>query len=164
VGLVGAALGGGGTYLALRPTLAQATVSRVADAQAAREAGDAYENLQQWPEAIQAYTQAIAAGTDNPDIRTDLGVAYFRSSQPQKALEQYARAQSENPRHENSLFNEGSAYAVLGDNARAITVWQQYLQHFPQGQHVAAAKNFIATVQAHGSPAPLPVPRPPAAP
>ncbi len=153
MGLACAGLGAGGTYLALRPALAQATVSRAADAQAAREAGDAYENLQQWPQAIQAYTQAISAGVDNPDIRTDLGVAYFKSQQPQKALEQYARAQGENPGHENSLFNEGSAYAVLGDNARAVATWQQYLQHFPQGQHVADAKNFIATVQSPG-PAP----------
>ncbi len=161
MGLACAGLGAGGTYLALRPALAQATISRATTAQAARDLGNAYEDRRQWPEAIQAYTQAIAAGLDNPDIRTDLGVAYFKSQQPQKALEQYSRAQSENPSHENSLFNEGSAYAVLGDSARAITVWQQYLQHFPQGQHVADAKNFIVTVQSHGlapgPPAPAPL-------
>ena len=103
------------------------------------------------------YTQAIAGGLDNPDIRTDLGVAYFKSSQPQRALEQYALAQRQNPAHENSLFNEASAYAVLGDSARAISTWREYLQRFPQGQHVADAKNFIAAVQAHGlTPAPKP--------
>ena len=59
------------------------------------------------------------------------------------------------PQHENSLFNEASAYAVLGDSARAIAIWQQYLQRFPQGQHVADARNFIAAVQAHAlTPAP----------
>jgi len=158
VGLACAGLGAGGTYLALRPALAQATISRATTAQAARDLGNAYEDRRQWPEAIQAYTQAIAAGLDSPDIRTDLGVAYFKSQQPQKALEQYARAQGENPGHENSLFNEGSAYAVLGDSARAVTTWQQYLQRFPQGQHVAAAKNFIATVQSPGLSAGTPKP------
>ena len=149
VGLVCAALGSGGTYLALRPALAQASSSRDLTAQAARDLGNGYEDHGQWPQAIAAYTQAIAGGLDNPDIRTDLGVAYFKSSQPQKALEQYALAQRQNPQHENSLFNEASAYAVLGDSKRAIAIWQQYLQRFPQGQHVADAKNFITAVQAH---------------
>ena len=155
VGLVGATLGSGGTYLALRPALAQASSNRSLTAQAARDMGNSYEDHGQWPQAIAAYTQAIAGGLDNPDIRTDLGVAYFKSSQPRKALEQYALAQRQNPQHENSLFNEASAYAVLGDSARAIAIWQQYLQRFPQGQHVADARNFIAAVQAHAlTPAP----------
>lgn len=149
VGLAGAGLGSGGTYLALRPALAQAGANRALTAQAARELGNSYEDHGQWPQAVTAYQQAIADGIDNPDIRTDLGVAYFKSSQPQKALEQYTLAQRQNPQHENSLFNEASAYAVLGDSKRAITIWQQYLQRFPQGQHVADAKNFIAEVQAH---------------
>jgi len=150
VGLICAALGSGGTYLALRPALAQATSSRSVTAQASRDLGNGYEDHGQWPQAVTAYTQAIAGGIDNPDIHTDLGVAYFKSSQPQKALEQYVIAQHQNPQHENSLFNEASAYAVLGDSKRAIAIWQQYLQKFPQGGHVADAKNFIATVQAHG--------------
>lgn len=157
VGLACAALGSGGTYLALRPALAQAASSRSLTAQAARDLGNGYEDRAQWPQAVAAYTQAIAGGLDDPDIRTDLGVAYFKSSQPRKALEQYALAQRQNPQHENSLFNEASAYAVLGDSARAISIWRQYLQRFPQGQHVADARNFITAVQTHGlSPAPKP--------
>ena len=150
VGLACAALGSGGTYLALRPALAQASAARTLSAQTLREQGNTAEDQGRWADAIAAYTQAIAGGLDNPDIRTDLGVAYFKSSQPQKALEQYALAQRLSPGHENSLYNQASAYAVLGDSKQAIAIWQQYLQKFPQGQHVADAKNFIATVQAHG--------------
>ena len=155
-GLVCAALGSGGTYLALRPALAQAASSRSVSAQASRELGNGYEDHGQWPQAVAAYTEAIAGGLDDPDIRTDLGVAYFKSSQPKKALEQYVIAQHQNPQHENSLFNEASAYAVLGDSTRAIAIWQQYLQRFPQGQHVADAKKFIAEVQAHAPAPPSP--------
>ena len=150
IGLFCAALGGGGMYLALRPALAQASQSRTQTAQADRVLGNQQEDQGQWPQAIASYQKAIAEGIDNPDIRTDLGVAYFKSSQPQKALEQYVLAQKQDPHHENSLFNEASAYAVLGDSKRAIAIWQTYLQQFPQGQHVADAKNFIAQVQAHG--------------
>ena len=152
VGVVCAALGSGGTYLALRPALIQV---RTQTASADRELGNQQEDQGQWTSAIASYQKAITAGIDNPDIRTDLGVAYFKSSQPQKALEQYVIAQKQDPNHENSLFNEASAYAVLGDSNRAISIWQTYLQKFPQGQHVADAKNFVAQVQAHGlTPAP----------
>lgn len=148
-GLVCAALGAGGTYLALRPALAQASQSHTQVAETDRLQGNQEEDQGQWPQAIGSYQKAISEGIDNPDIRTDLGVAYFNSKQPEKALEQYVTAQRQNPDHENSLFNEASAYAVLGDSKQAITIWQTYLQKFPSGQHVADAKNFIARVEAH---------------
>lgn len=170
MGLACAALGSGGTYLALRPALARSAAARAEATRAASPQapsaraltvqerqilGNWYEDHGQWPQAADSYTQAIAGGLDNPDIRTDLGVAYFKSSQPQKALEQYVQAQTQDPNHQNSLFNEGSAYAVLGDGARAITIWRLYLQRFPQGQHVADARRFITAVQARGlTPAP----------
>lgn len=148
-GLVCAVLGSGGTYLALRPALAQASQSRIQVAEADRLQGNQQEDQGQWTQAIDSYQKAISEGIDNPDIRTDLGVAYFNSKQPQKALEQYLTAQRQDPNHENSLFNEASAYAVLGNSSQAIAVWRTYLQKFPSGQHVADAKNFIARVQAH---------------
>ncbi len=148
-GFLCAALGAGGTYLALRPALAQATQSRTQVAEADRLQGDQEEDQGQWTQAVTSYQKAISEGIDNPDIRTDLGVAYFNSKQPQKALEQYVAAQRQNPNHANSLFNEASAYAVLGNPKQAISIWHTYLQKFPSGQHVADAKNFIAQVQAH---------------
>ena len=151
IGLAGALLGAGGTYLALRPALARASQGRTQAAQADREQGNQEEDQKQWPQAIASYQKAISEGLDNPDIRTDLGVAYFNSSHPQEALNQYVAAQRQDPNHENSLFNEASAYAVLGDSKQAISIWHAYLQKFPSGQHVADAKNFIAVVQAHRS-------------
>jgi len=171
IGAACAALGSGGTYMALRPVLARAFTARVEaarptpapgiTAQERRILGNWYEDHGQWPQAADAYTQAIAGGLDNPDIRTDLGVAYFKSSQPQKALDQYVQAQAKDPNHQNSLFNEGSAYAVLGDGARAVAIWKQYLQRFPKGQHVADARRFITAVQTQGLKPVPPKPVPP---
>jgi tetratricopeptide (TPR) repeat protein len=150
VGLLCAALGSGGTYLALKPALSAAASSRTTAADAALTQANSYEDQQQWPLAIIAYKQAIAGGLDNPDIRTDLGVAYFRSQQPKLALEQYLVAQRQNPNHENSLYNQGSVYAVSGDSPRAISLWQDYLKRFPTGIHAAEAKTLITELQAHG--------------
>ncbi len=149
-GLLCVLLGAGAMYLALRPALAQASATRSSVAQADREQGNQEEDQGQWPQAIASYQKAIAEGIDNPDIRTDLGVAYFKASEPQQALEQYGVAQRQNPAHENSLFNEAIAYAKLGDAGRAVATWQAYLLKFPNGQHTAAAKSLIAEVQSHG--------------
>ena len=151
IALLCVALGAGGAYLAMRPALTAASQSRSMTAQADRAQGDQEEDQGQWAQSIVSYQKAIAGGIDNPDVHTDLGVAYFKSNQPQKALEQYQAAQHQDPSHENSLFNEASAYAVLGDSKQAISIWQAYLQKFPAGQHVKDAKTFIAEVQAHGS-------------
>ncbi len=150
VGLLCAVLGSGGTYLALRPALSQAAANRALTGDAAVALGNAAFDGKSWPQAVGYYSQAIAAGTDTPDIRTDLGTCYRNLHQPQRALEQFAVAQHENPQHENSLLNQGIVYGFdLGDAPRAISLWRSYLQRFPHGQHVADVQTFIAEVQAH---------------
>jgi len=155
--LCGTALGSGVTYLALRPALQTARSAPPAPNSGgsgkALVAGNAAFDRKDWPTAVADYTQAIAGGLDNPDVRTDLGTAYRNLRQPQKALEQYQAAQREDPAHENSLLNQGIVYAFdLGDAARATALWRQYLQRFPHGQHVADVKHFLAAAQAHPRP------------
>jgi len=147
VGLLCAALGSAGTYLMLRPALTQAAASRALTDDAALALGNTAFDQSNWPAAVTYYAQAIASGTDNPDIRTDLGTAYRNLHQPQKALEQFAVAQRENPNHENSLYNQGIVLASLGDMHHAADVWHTYLQRFPQGQHVADVQKFITIAQ-----------------
>jgi tetratricopeptide (TPR) repeat protein len=116
----------------------------------AQSAGDMASVSADYARSIADYSLAIADGLDNPDIRTDLGVAYYRSGQPRKALEEYQNAQKQDPDHENSLFNQGAAYAVLGRTAKAIATWKTYLRRFPHGQHDDDARQLIAEVQTHG--------------
>lgn len=159
--LVAACLGAGGTYLALRPALTQAAQTKQMAGQAALALGNRAFDQRDWPQAARFYSQAIASGVDDPDIRTDLGTAYRSLRQPDKALAQYAAAQTQNPRHENSLLNQGIVYASdLGDRPKAVAVWQQYLQRFPQGQHVGEVRQFLAQIQAHAPPPANSVSRP----
>lgn len=151
VGLACAALGSGGTYLALRPALAQAAAARALTGDAALALGNTAFDQKNWAQAVSYYTQVIAAGTDTPDIRTDLGTSYRNLHQPQKALAQFAAAQRQNPQHENSLLNQGIVYAFdLGDAPHALALWREYLQRFPHGQHVSDVQKFITQIQAHG--------------
>ena len=172
-GLVGAIVGSTVTFLALRPQLerAQAILARgpaplaapgvppaqltagLAPADAARTLGNFHYDHGNWPEAQRYYESAIKQGLDNPDVRTDLGNVYRFTGRPAEALAQYELAQRMNPQHEFSLFNQGGLFLEeLRDPARAIAAWQRYLERFPNGRNVEAARQLIA--QASGTPRP----------
>jgi tetratricopeptide (TPR) repeat protein len=144
----------GVTYLLLRPALHRASSHAVIiSANALLAQGNAAFDRKDWPTAASDYTQAIAAGDDNPDIRTDLGTVYRNLHKPQKALNEYAIAQKEDPNHQNSLVNEGVVYAFdLEEFPQALAIWHQYLLKFPQGTHVAAVKQLMAMAESHASP------------
>lgn len=132
-----------GTPFAPAPPLAGGPpdVSQLSPADAALTLGNWNYDRQSWAHAIEHYEEAIARGADNPDVRTDLGNCYRFLEQPQKALEQYELAQKQNPRHENSLFNQISLYGDLMHNpARAAAVARDFVARFPQSPQAAAAR------------------------
>ena len=119
-------------------------VSQMSAAQGALTLGNWNYDRKNWKAAIENYRQAIAAGLDKADVRTDLGNAFRFSEEPQKALEQYRIAQKQNPRHENSFFNTATLYTgPLHDTANAILAWREYLQRFPDGEKAATARQFL---------------------
>jgi hypothetical protein len=98
-----------------------------------------------WAKAIVHYERAIAIGTDNADVRTDLGNSFRFTGNAQRALEEYQTAQREDPQHENSLINMATLYSeVLHDPANASRTWEEYLRRFPNGQKAAAARQYLA--------------------
>ena len=120
-------------------------VSQLTPADAARTLGNWNYDRQDWPHAIEHYEQAIARGADTPDVRTDLGNSYRFLGQPQKALEQYQIAQNENPKHENSLFNQISLYGqFLHDEEHAVSVAREFLTRFPQSPRVDATRKQLS--------------------
>lgn len=159
-------LGAGGMWLIMRtsspptpPTrkaevaaqkadLAPPNVSHLPPADAERTLADWNYDRQNWPHAIQHYQQAIAGGADNPDVRTDLGNCFRFIGEPQKALEQYKIAQTQNPRHENSLYNQAGLFAeVLHDNEQALAIANEFLTRFPQSPRAESARQLIAQIK-----------------
>ena len=157
--LLSAAVGAGVMWLIMsqrtppvqRPAFTQtqttppvANVPGLSIAEAAVVRGNQAYDHQLWAEAIREYQDAIAKGADNPDVRTDLGNAFRFSGQPDKALEQYAIAQRQNPQHENSLFNQIGLYMdVMHDPIRAIPVCEEFIKRFPNSEKVARAKEQL---------------------
>jgi len=129
-------------------------VSQRAPADAAKILGDWNYDQHNWAHAIEHYQQAIAAGADNPDVRTDLGNCFRFVGQPQKALEQYQIAQAKNPMHENSLFNQAGLYAeALHDDQRALATAREFLKRFPLSNRAAAARELISKLEQRDQPA-----------
>lgn len=123
-------------------------ISQLSPADGQRILGNWNYDRHNWAHAIDHYQEAIADGADNPDVRTDLGNCFRFISEPHKALEQYQIAQTENPMHENSLFNQAGLYAeVLHDNQRAIAIAREFLKRFPQSDRAAAARQLISQLE-----------------
>jgi hypothetical protein len=123
-------------------------VSQLAPADAQRTLGNWNYDRHNWAHAIEHYQEAIADGADNPDVRTDLGNCFRFIGEPHKALEQYQIAQTENPMHENSLFNQASLFAeVLHDDQRALATAREFLKRFPQSDRAAAARQMISQLE-----------------
>lgn len=124
-------------------------VSRLAPADAAVALANWNYDRQNWAHAIEHYQQAIAAGRDDPDVRTDMGNCFRFLGQPEKALEQYEIAQRQNPQHEHSLFNQVSLFAeVLRDPARAAAAAREFTQRFPQSPQAEAARQHLGAPDA----------------
>ena len=118
--------------------------SKMSAADAAVVRGNQAYDHQQWAEAIGYYQEAIAKGSDNPDVRTDLGNSFRFSGQPEKALEQYTIAQRQNPQHENSLFNQiGLLMEVVHDPIRAIPVCEEFIKRFPNSEKVPRVREQL---------------------
>ncbi len=109
------------------------------------ESANWFYDRQRWSEAITAYEKALAVGSDNPDVRTDLGNCYRFSNRPEAALEQYQLAQKQDANHEHSLYNQASLYfEVLKNPAKADEVARQFIARFPLSASSETIKKYLA--------------------
>jgi len=110
------------------------------------EAGNWHYDRRHWAEATAFYEKALAAGTDNPNVRTDLGNCYRFLGRADDALEQYLIAQKQDPNHEFSLFNQATLYAeVIKDPVKASAIARDFLVRFPESSNGdILRRNFLA--------------------
>lgn len=94
-----------------------------------------YLDLKKPAKAAQAYEKALELTPDNPDLWSDLGVAYKENGEFQRAAECFHKALSLNPAHVIALYNEGvTLSADLRDNDGAIKAWETLLKYAPDAK------------------------------
>ena len=99
------------------------------------ELGNLYFDSDQPKEAIEAYSHYLAVKSENPDVRTDLGIMYRKLGQFDKALEEFRMAARSDPKHINSRYNIGLVLLHdKGDIKGAIKAFEDYLKVDPNSE------------------------------
>jgi cytochrome c-type biogenesis protein CcmH/NrfG len=114
--------------------------------------GNLFYDGQQFPSALQYYERALAIHPENPDVRTDMGTAYWYMGDADKALAAMETSLKYRPGHPQTLFNLGWVrWQGKQDPRGAVEAWQQLLKanpDYPQRQEV---EQYIAKAQEHAS-------------
>ncbi len=114
--------------------------------------GNLYYDGKQFPSAIQYYERALAIHPENPDVRTDMGTAYWYMGDAEKALAAMETSLKYRPGHPQTLFNLGWVrWQGKQDPQGAIQAWQDLLKanpDYPQRQQV---EQYIAKAKEHAS-------------
>ncbi len=87
------------------------------------------------------------------NVSTDLGVCYYYTNQPDKALEQFDKSLKLDPKHAKTLLNVGIVKAFgKQDLDGAAQAWQQVIRIAPGSPEGQAAKRALDSLQsAHPS-------------
>jgi cytochrome c-type biogenesis protein CcmH/NrfG len=110
--------------------------------------GNLYFDAERYTEAIQWYGEAVKLAPDDVNISTDLGVCYYYTNQPDKALEQLEHSLKLDPNHAKTLLNLGIVRAFgKQDLEGAVQAWQQVMKLSPDSPEGQAAKRALDSLQ-----------------
>jgi tetratricopeptide (TPR) repeat protein len=150
------------------PTLDQAQVQALTSV-AAREPsnpapraqlGNLYFDAERYDDAIKWYMEAVKLSPNDPNVSTDLGVSYYYTNQPDKALAQFDRSLKLDAKHTKTLLNVGIVKAFgKQDLEGAMKAWQEVVQIAPDSPEGQAAKRALDSLRsahptAGGAPSP----------
>lgn len=113
--------------------------------------GNDYFDSHQPQKAVDAYGEALKLDPKQPDILTDQGVMLRELKQFDKALANFRKAQTLDPKHLQSIFNEGVVYADdLKNPKKAIEAWTRVQTLAPNSPDGQRAKEAIERLRGAG--------------
>ncbi len=113
--------------------------------------GNAYFDAHQHQESIDAYAHALQLRPDDPNVLTDQGIMYRALRQYDRALANFDKASRLDPKHLQSLYNQGVVYGFdLHDRAKAEEAWNRLIRLAPGSDDANRARAAMAQLQ--GSP------------
>jgi tetratricopeptide (TPR) repeat protein len=108
-----------------------------------------YFDAERYDDAIKWYAEAVRVSPNDVNVSTDLGVAYYYTNQPDKALAQFDHSLKLDPKHAKTLLNEGIVKAFGKQDLEGATqAWQKVLQIDPNGPEGQAAKRALESLRA----------------
>ena len=114
------------------------------NAQPRAELANLYFDAERYEEAIKWYGDALRLAPKDVNVSTDLGVSFYYSNQPDKALTQFDQSLKLDPKHAKTLLNVGIVKAFgKQDLEGAEAAWRQVVAIAPDGPEGQAAKRAI---------------------
>jgi len=114
--------------------------------------GNVYYDGQQYPSAIQYYEKALAIHPENPDVRTDMGTAYWYTGNADKAIAEMETSLKYQAGHPQSLFNLGWVrWQGKGDAKGAVDAWEKLLKSNPNYPQKEQVLQYIAKAKEHAA-------------
>jgi tetratricopeptide (TPR) repeat protein len=107
--------------------------------------GDAYREVGDLREAIEAYRKALDRCPDFHDIRVRLGAALRDAGYPDQALRELARVRRAHPALLDAGVQLGLTYWTLGRAEQAVEEWQAVLERNPARDD---ARSYVRMVRA----------------
>lgn len=116
------------------------------------KAGDVYYDAQQFPEAVKYYEAALKMDPKNPNVRSDMGTAFYYMGDADRALTELNTSLTYSPNHAQTLLNLGLIkWQSKMDIQGAVAVWQKLLDTNPNFEQAAQVKQMIAQAQQHAN-------------
>jgi tetratricopeptide (TPR) repeat protein len=111
--------------------------------------GNLYFDSERFDDAIRWYTAALELDTKNVNVSTDLGIAYYYTNQPDRALDQFDRSLAVDPSHAKTLLNVGVVRAWgKQDLEGAAKAWERVIEVAPNSEEAARAKQGLDGIRA----------------
>jgi tetratricopeptide (TPR) repeat protein len=110
--------------------------------------GNLYFDAERYSDAIKWYVEAVRLLPNDANVSTDLGVSYYYTNQPDKALEQFEHSLKVDPKHAKTLLNVGIVKAFgKQDLDGAMKAWQQTVDLAPNGPEGQAARRALDSLR-----------------
>ena len=110
--------------------------------------GNLFFDAEQYPQSITWYEQASALNPGDTNVSTDLGVAYYYTNQPDRALAQFDKSLATDPKHIKTLLNVGIVRAFgKNDLAGAAKAWEEVVAISPDSPEGQAARKGLEGVK-----------------
>ena len=112
------------------------------------ELANLYFDAERYTDAIKWYGDALKLAPKDVDVSTDLGVSYYYTNQPDRALQQFDESLKIDPTHAKTLLNMGIVRAFgKQDLAGAEQAWQQVIGLGPNSPEALAAKRALDSLK-----------------
>jgi tetratricopeptide (TPR) repeat protein len=110
--------------------------------------GNLYFDAERYEEAVRWYSDAFRLDARDVNVSTDLGVSYYYTNQPDKALAQFDQSLKLDPRHAKTILNVGIVKAFgKQDLAGAQQAWEQVVKLAPDSPEGQAAQRALESLR-----------------